>query len=83
MPDDPVEIAPRIVVDKKVRFGRPVIQGTRVPVELILGKLAGGMTMEAVMREYELTREDLLAALSYASHLVAQEQVWAIPSAVA
>ncbi len=83
MPNDPVEIAPRIVVDKKVRFGKPVIQGTRVPVELVLGKLAGGMTTEAVMQEYELTREDLLAVLSYASRLVAQEQVRAVPSPVA
>jgi len=78
-----VEIAPRIVVDEKVRFGKPVIKGTRVPVELILGKLAGGMTMEEVIQEYELTREDLLAALSYASQLVAQEQVRAVPSSAA
>jgi len=77
----PVEIAPRIVVDEKVRFGKPVIKGTRVPVELVLGKLAGGMTMEEVMREYELTREDLLAALAYAAQLCAQEQVRAVPSA--
>jgi uncharacterized protein (DUF433 family) len=78
----PIEIAPRIVVDEQVRFGKPVIQGTRVPVELILGKLAGGMTIEEVMREYELTREDLLAALSYAARLVAQEQVRAVPSSM-
>ena len=40
-----MEIAPRINVDEKVRFGKPVITGTRVPVDLILGKLAGGMTL--------------------------------------
>jgi uncharacterized protein (DUF433 family) len=68
-----VEIAPRIVVDERVRFGKPVIRGTRVPVELVLGKLAGGMSMEEVMREYELEREDVLAALAYAARLVAQE----------
>jgi len=38
-----MEIAPRIAVDEKVRFGKPVISGTRVPVDLILAKLAGGM----------------------------------------
>jgi uncharacterized protein (DUF433 family) len=75
-----VEIAPRIVVDERVRFGMPVIQGTRVPVELILGKLAGDMTIEEVMREYELQREDVLAVLAYAARLVAQEQVRAIPT---
>ena len=63
----PIEIAPRIVVDEKVRFGVPVIKSTRVPVELVLGKLAGGMIFEEIMREYELEREDVLAALTYAS----------------
>ena len=52
-----MEIAPRISVEEKVRFGKPVITGTRVPVDLILGKLAGGMTYEEVMVEYEINRE--------------------------
>ena len=37
------EIAPGIIVDREVRFGKPVIKGTRVPVDLVIGKLAGGM----------------------------------------
>lgn len=61
------EIAPRITVDTKVRFGKPVIKGTRVPVDLILAKLAGGMTYEEAMAEYDLTRDDILAALDYAA----------------
>ncbi len=72
------EIAPRIVVDEKVRFGRPVIQGTRVPVDLVVGKRAGGMSIEATCEEYELTREDILAALAYAARIVADEQVRAV-----
>ncbi|MFH0871382.1 MAG: DUF433 domain-containing protein [bacterium] len=60
-----MEIAPRITVDEKIRFGKPVIKGTRVPVDLVLGKLAGGMTYEEVMAEYDLTREDILAAVGY------------------
>ncbi len=44
-----MEIAPRIVVDEKVRFGKPVIRGTRVSVDLILAKLAGGMIYEELM----------------------------------
>ncbi len=36
------QIAPRIVADPAVHFGKPVIEGTRVPVEVIVGKLAGG-----------------------------------------
>ena len=39
-----MEIAHRITVDEKVRFGKPVIKETRVPIDLIIGKLAGGMT---------------------------------------
>jgi uncharacterized protein (DUF433 family) len=73
-----VEIAPKIVVDEKVRFGKPVIKGTRVPVDLVLGKLAGGMTYEEVMAEYDLTKEDILAVLSYASKHLADEEVRAI-----
>lgn len=69
------EIAPRIVVDEKVRFGKPVIKGTRVPVDLVLSKLAGGMTVEAVAEEYGLTREDVLASLAYAARTVADEQI--------
>jgi len=73
-----MEIAPRIVVDEKVRFGRPVIRGTRVPVDLILAKLAGGMIYEEVMSEYDLTKEDILAALNYAAKHLSDEEVRAI-----
>lgn len=74
-----LQIAPRIVVDEKVRFGKPVIEGTRVPVDLVLGKLADGMTMEAVAEEYDLARDDILAALAYAARSVAAEEIRAIP----
>ncbi|HDY69042.1 MAG TPA: DUF433 domain-containing protein [Candidatus Scalindua sp.] len=70
-----MEIAPRIVVDEKIRFGKPVIKGTRVPVDLILGKLAGGMTYEEVMKEYGIAREDILAVLNYAAKTVSGEEI--------
>ena len=73
-----MEIAPRINVDEKVRFGKPVITGTRVSVDLILGKLAGGMTYEKVMVEYEITREDILAAFDYAAKTLASEEIRAV-----
>lgn len=69
------ELAPRIVVDTDVRFGRPVIQGTRVPVDLVVGKVAGGMAIDEVATEYEIAREDVMAALAYAAKAVAEEQV--------
>lgn len=73
-----MEIAPRISVNEHVRFGKPVITGTRVPVDLILGKLAGGMTYEEVMVEYEITREDILAVLDYAAKILSSEEVRAV-----
>lgn len=73
-----MDIAPRIIIDEKVRHGKPVIKGTRVPVELVLGKLAGGMTYEEVMTEYDLTKEDILAALHYAAKHLSDEEVRAV-----
>lgn len=73
-----VEIAPRIVVDETIKFGKPIIQGTRVPVDLVLGKLAGGMTIDEIMDEYDLTREDVLAVLSYAARSIADDEVRAV-----
>jgi len=73
-----METASRITLDEKIRFGKPVIKGTRVPVELILGKLAGGMSYDEVMAEYDLVREDILAALDYASKLLAGEEIRAV-----
>ena len=63
-----------ITVDPKIRFGKPIIAGTRVPVHLIVGKIAGGMAIKAVMKEYNLKRTQVLAALKYAAEIVAQEE---------
>ena len=64
----------RIVIDPKVCHGKPVVRGTRMPVALIVGSLAGGMSFEDVQREYGLTLEDIRAALKFAGELVDQEQ---------
>lgn len=45
--------------------------GTRVPVSIVIGSLAGGMSLEEVMAEYELRKEQVEAALAYAAELVA------------
>lgn len=70
-----MEIAPGITVDERIRFGKPVVKGTRVPVDVVLGKLSGGMTYGEVMEEYEITKEDILAVLSYAAELVTEEEI--------
>ncbi|MFP4441352.1 MAG: DUF433 domain-containing protein [Chloroflexaceae bacterium] len=69
------ELTPRIVVDPAVRFGRPTIQGTRVPVDLVLAKLSGGMTAAEVADEYAITVDDILAVLAYAARVPANEDV--------
>ena len=65
----------RIVIDDKIHFGKPVIKGTRVPVELVIAKLAGGMTFEEIEKEYRITRNDLLAALDYAAKALSGEEI--------
>lgn len=65
----------RIVIDPEVRHGKPVIKNTRVPVDIILGSLAGGMKIEEVAEEYGIKREDVLAAIEYATRIVAKEEI--------
>ncbi len=55
-----------------------LLLGQRIPVNLILGKLAAGMTYEEVMTEYEITREDILAVLDYAAKTLSSEEVKAL-----
>lgn len=70
-----MEIATRIAVDPNVVHGAPVIAGTRVPVSLVIGSLAGGMSKEEVGAEYGIQTEDVEAALAYAAELVATTAV--------
>ncbi len=68
--------AERIVVDAKICSGKPTIKGTRIMVKNILGMVAGGYTAERIILEYpELTREDVSAALKYASDVIDEEKV--------
>jgi len=68
----------RISVDPKVLVGKPVIKGTRVPVQIIVGSLAGGMDIEEICREYRVTEKDVHAALSYAAEVLTEERVHAL-----
>jgi uncharacterized protein (DUF433 family) len=57
-----------------------VIRGTRVPVARILGGLASGMTFDELGREYDVTTEDIRAAIQYAEELVEQETHHPLPA---
>ncbi len=68
-------IAPRIAVDPQVHSGKPVIEGTRVPVSVVVGAVAAGDSIEDISREYAIRPEDVRAALSYAARLLEDETV--------
>lgn len=70
----------RIIIDPEIQHGKPVIRGTRVPITRIVGGFAGGMTKEEIIREYEVTEEDIWAALSYATELIEAEEFHLLPA---
>ena len=66
----------RIEVNPKIMLGKPVIRGTRIPVELVLRKLAEGATEDELLDAYpSLTRDDIKAALAYAAKTIAHEEI--------
>jgi len=66
----------RIAIDPKIMFGKPVIKGTRVTVELILRKLAEGMTYEQILAHHpHLAVEDIQAAAAFAADHLANEEI--------
>lgn len=68
----------RIEINPDIMGGKPVIKGTRVPVEVIVGGLAGGMTIDEVCREYRVKEEDVRAALAYATETLSEEHLIAV-----
>jgi len=69
----------RIVCDPEVMIGKPVIKGTRLPVELIVEKLAAGETVPELLDDYPFLKEDdIRAALFYSARSVAREEVYAV-----
>jgi len=65
-----VHWAERIVVDPEIHHGGPCIRGTRIPVAVVLGSLAEGLTPEAILHEYPaLTAEDIQACVAYAAEV--------------
>ncbi len=68
----------RIAVNPKIMLGKPVIKGTRLTVEIIVEKIAYGATFEDVKKDYPfLTKDDIRAALLYASKRLAHEEEYA------
>jgi len=71
--------APRIVVDANILTGKPVIRGTRLTVEFVIGLLADGWTQAEIERQYPgVTAEDVAACLAYARDVLGAEKVYAL-----
>lgn len=71
-----MNISERVDMKPEVMLGKPVIRGTRIPVELILRKLGEGMTESDLLDAYpRLTRKDILAAMTYAAETIACEEL--------
>ncbi len=71
---------PRIVLDPDVLAGKPVIRGTRLAVEFVIGLLADGWTEAEIFANYPgVTHQDILACLAYARDVLNSEKVF--PSA--
>ncbi len=74
------QLRQRLSMDPNVMVGKPVIGGTRIPVELVVRMLAQGVSESAILKEYpHLQPEDIRAALAYAAAVLAHEDVFPPP----
>jgi len=68
-----------IIRNPGIMLGKPIIRGTRITVELIMRKLAGGYTVENLLSSYpHITKEQIFAALEYAADLIANEEIFEV-----
>ena len=67
-----VKVADRIVAGPEICFGKPVIEGTRIPVHLVLELLGDGVTPDEIIKNYYpcLTKEDILACIRFANSFI-------------
>jgi uncharacterized protein (DUF433 family) len=66
----------RIEMNPEVIGGKPVVRGTRIPVELVLRKLGAGMSPELILADHpRLTHDDIRAAQAFAADYLADEDI--------
>jgi uncharacterized protein (DUF433 family) len=65
-----------ITIDTEIQHGKPVLKGTRIPVAIIIGSLAGGMSYEEVIQEYAVTQQQILTSLAYFAELLSYETIY-------
>jgi len=72
------QVCESVSADPDVMHGRPVIEGTRVPVEVVMNTLGEGVPVEEICEEFDLEREQVLDAVSYAADRISGEEYRAI-----
>lgn len=71
-----MDLLARIVIDPSICHGKPTLRGLRYPVQTVLELLSSGMTIEELLADYEdLERDDVLAALAYATRMVRTKRI--------
>ncbi len=67
--------------DPKVMYGKPVIIGTRIPIDLVLEKLSDGESVDELLEAYpRLSKEGIAAVLAYATDAIRNEHIYALAS---
>ncbi len=77
------QLRKRVTLDPRIMAGKPVIKGTRIPLDLIVRMLAQGMPEKEILEEYpRLKSEDIRAALAYAAQTLSDDDIFplAIPA---
>lgn len=64
-----------IIIDEKIRHGKPTIKGTRITLDEVLEMLESGMTYEEIEKEYGITKEQILAVIRYTASMVSGVEV--------
>lgn len=74
------KLADGVEANPKILHGKPHIKGTRIPVDVILGLLGDGLTIEEIVREHypQLTKKDILACIRYAKQMIEEEEVYPV-----
>lgn len=68
-----MDMQDRIEINPQIRHGQPVIKGTRAPVTRILAEVAGGASFEQIQQQYDISPEDIRAAVAFANELLEQQ----------
>ena len=72
----------RITSNPGILFGKPVVRGTRIPVEIIVEKFADGETVETILKSYpQLKKEDIAAALEFAAQALRNDVIYPFEAA--